>query len=213
MTQQIGTHGLSCPTDTDYAAIALSMQCNALATDEALTSQGSSLEDYLGRPWWQAVNTIAITIDDAAGGGSVGPFGVVGGVIGSGAPLVTAFNMPADFSGPFPQGVFLIGSTIAWSLVTPTANSYRQLSVFGVRRIAGDVNIVTTFTDLYAMRDMQGDAGNTGALNVFGFLDNTAGDVVQVNAFFSHANTASDLTVAANGWRLWAMYLGSGLNI
>lgn len=210
MTRQIGTHGLFCIDDNDYAAYALAMQCNAEATDATLTEQNSSLEEYLGRPWISVVNTTAQAISDDAAGGQVGPDGFVGTGISS--PGTTTNGLPTD--GTFwPRGLYMIGASINWALVTPTANSYRQLMVFGLARINGVTNISTTFVDLYTMRDYQGDGGNNGALNVVGLLDARNLDIQQVQTFFSHANTGSTITVAAGGWRVWANYLGSGLSI
>ena len=64
MTDQIGTHGLSCIGDDDYAAYALSMQCNAEATDAALADSNAALEEYLARPWVRVVNTNTVTLED-----------------------------------------------------------------------------------------------------------------------------------------------------
>jgi hypothetical protein len=219
VTDQIGTHGLSCISDDDYAAYALSMQCNAEAIDEALSNTNESFGEYLGRPWVQVVNSFSIAVSDDAAGGSIGPLGFVGESMGpesgAGIPITTSFNMatPIGATNPLQPGVWLIGASIDWTLAAATANSYRQLMVYGVRNIGGVVQADLTYTDLYRMRDYQGDGGNNGALNVVGFLDTTAGDVATVNAFFSHANVAGVLTVAPGDWRMWAMYLGTGLTI
>ena len=63
MTDQIGTHGLSCIGDDDYAAYALSMQCNAEATDAALADSNAALEEYLARPWDRIDDYIAVLKD------------------------------------------------------------------------------------------------------------------------------------------------------
>ena len=211
MTEQIGEHGLSCPSDTDYAAFALSMKCNAEAVDAALADQGNAIGTYLGRPWQQAVNTSAQIIFDDASGGTIGPFGRVGSTIGNGGPTFTN-NLRPPFVA-MPPGIYMIGTSINWTLVTPTANSYRELSVCGVATIDGETNPVTTFVDYVSAIDFQGDGGNNGALNVWGYLDTRNLTVASVNAFFTHSNTASTLNVAAGQWRMWVMYMGSGLNI
>lgn len=211
MTDQVGNHGLFCLDDDDFAAYALAMQCNALAVDAALSAQSTALGQYLGRPWWQRVSTASIVVDDSGGSGVVGPNGVTGAVISLGVPVVTANII--DDALHYPPGIFFIGATIQWTLVTPTANSYRELQVFGVQRTAAGTSIETNFVDLVSMRDYQGDGGNSGALNVWGFLDTRNGDISRVEAFFSHGNTGGDLTILAGGWRIWSMYLGSGLTI
>lgn len=218
MTEQIGNHGLFCLDDDDYAAIALAMQCNAQAADAALSAQGSAMSSYLGRPYGQTINTVPITVFDDNSGGAVGPFGIVGSSSGEGSPtaITNGWTSPSVFSiaNP-PAGFWLMGSSVNWTLVTPTAGTYRQLSVFGTARINGEANIATTFTDWYNIRDYQGDGGNSGSLNVWGFLENTNPNepISSISAFFSHGNTGGTLTIPVGGWRVWAMYLGSGLVI
>lgn len=211
MTEQIGNHGLSCPSPTDYAAFALSMKCNAEAVDAALSDQGNAVGTFLGRPWQQQVNTSAMTIFDDASGGAVGPFNRVGSTIGNGLVTVTDNLLP--FNVPLAPGIYLMGTSINWTLVTPTANSYRELSVFGVATIDGETNPVTTFVDYVSAIDFQGDGGNNGALNVWGYLDTRNLTVASVYAFFTHSNAASTINVAAGQWRMWVMYMGSGLTI
>jgi hypothetical protein len=92
-----------------------------------------------------------------------------------------------------------------------TANSIRQLLVYGISSTGGALDSSTDSVDLYRLQDYQGDGGANGALTVVGFLDNTAGNIATFESFFSHANTASDITVANANWRVWATYLGSGL--
>lgn len=219
MTEQVGDHGLFCLDDDDYAAVALAMQCNAQALDVALTDINSTTTDFLGRPWATVTNSGAAVI--ASGSGTLGPLNLVGEFLrpGSGAggvPISQAYNMPNNYvagnlSTFMPRGVYLIGASINWTLAAATANSIRQLLVYGVTSDGGPLNSTVNFTDLYRLQDYQGDGGNNGALTVVGFLDNRAGNVATFESFFSHAN-AGDLTVAANNWRVWATRLGSGLS-
>lgn len=223
MTKQIGEHGLFCPDGEDYAAFALTMQCNAEATDAALTDINTSLGGYLARPWAMATLNGAVVIDDAAGSGTIGPLGLVGAWIRFGAasagpvPTYQNNNLPAySNSAPtalMPRGVYLIGAQANWTVGALTANSVRQLLVYGVTTQGGVPSPSTDYVDLYRIQDYQGDGGANGALNVVGFLDNTAGNVAYIESFFSHANTASDITIANAQWRVWAEYLGSGLTI
>lgn len=225
MTDQIGNHGLFCLDDDDFAAVALAMQCNAQATNTALEGINDAVNDYLGRPWGQAISNGALVIDDAAGGGQLGPLGLVGAFLRPGAsgpsapatPTTTSYNMPVQYVATdpttfMPRGVYLIGSSINWTLGALTANSIRQLLVYGISSTGGALDSSTDSVDLYRLQDYQGDGGANGALTVVGFLDNTAGNIATFEAFFSHANTASDITVANANWRVWATYLGSGLN-
>lgn len=217
MTEQIGNHGLFCVDDDDYAAIALAMQCNAEATTTALESSNTALNSYLGRPWVSTQNNGALVIDDSSSG-TLGPLGLVGAVLRPGAGTTNlSYNMSpyyitGDLTTFMPRGVYLIGASITWTLGALTANSIRQLLVYGVTSNGGALNSTTDATDIYRFQDYQGDGGANGALNVVGFLDNTAGNVASVESLFSHGNTASDITVANGAWHVWATYLGSGLN-
>lgn len=217
MSTPVGTHGLSCVNDDDYAAYALSMKCNADATDAALTMSQAVLNGYISRPYIQVVNATAIVVDDSAGGGSVGPGGLVGELMRpstSSSVVVTASGLPASYS-PFntatlwPAGVYLMGSTVSWTLAAATASSIRQLLVYGTPEVLG-VATYPNIVDLYQDLDYQGDGGNNGALAAAGFLKSD-GNMAILEAFFSHANVAGDLTIPVGAWRLWAIYLGSGL--
>lgn len=218
---QIGTHGLSCIGDDDYAAYALSMQCNAQAADSALDAANDALTTAAARPWILVTNANSITVVNSSGGGTVGPNGVVGEVLfpQSGSSVVVTTNgLPTQFligdpSTFWPDGIYLIGSSIKWSLAAATVDSVRQLSVYGMRQINGVISNSTGYQDLYHDEDYQNDGGNTGALTTTGLLDTRAGNTTYVQAFFSHTNVAGDLTVAPGAWRVWATYLGSGLTI
>lgn len=219
MSTPIGSHGLACIDDDDYAAYALSMQCNANAIDAALAGINEQIGDYLDRGWILVANRNAVTIDDSSGGGTIGPEGVIGEAMdtngsGVGSPLVTRHNLPGPSSGGsnlMPRGIYLVGASVNYTFGATTANSNRQLSVFGVRFLNGSQSAITNSTNLYAMRDYQGDGGASGALSVVGLVDGRAGNIANFQTFISHANVASDMSIAVNNWRLWVTYLGSGL--
>jgi hypothetical protein len=211
MTQIIGDHGLLCIDDSDYAAYALAMQCNAQATDAALSSASQALTGYTDRPWISVTKTTSTTVDSDDGSGTIGPDGVIGEDIGTravGTGGTVRNRFPAGEN--VPAGVWLVGSTINWTFGALTADSYRQLMVFNVPLIAG-VGSLSNANQIFRMREYQGEAGATGALTTVGVMDNRDGSAHSFVSFISHANLASDMTVAANNWRLWATYLGSGL--
>lgn len=217
MTKQIGEHGLFCLDDDDFAGVALAMQCNAEATDSALDAVNDDLNTYLSRPWLTVTNPAAVVVNNASG--TLGPNGLVGEIL---RPTLATTNdangmatvyVTSDLSTMMPRGVYLIGASVNWTVGALTANSIRNLLVYGVRRINGVADATTNFTDLYQVQDYQGDGGANGALTVCGFLDNTAGDVAFMASFFSHANAASNITIGINQWRMWATYIGSGLTL
>jgi hypothetical protein len=222
MSTPIGSHGLSCIGDDDYAAYALSMQCNAQALDAALASTNEQIGDYADRGWISVVSSSSVTVDSSDSSGTVGPDGILGEEMdtngsGAGSPLVTRNVLPGPFDNTpatlMPRGIYLVGSSINWTLGALTANSYRQLSIFGVRYLNGTTNYQTNFVNLTSIRDYQGDGGASGSLTTVGLVDGRAGDLANFVSFFDHGNTASDLVVAAANWRLWVTYLGSGLVI
>lgn len=218
MTDNVGDHGLKCLNDEDYAAYALAMQCNAEATEDALSSISDSLVTAAARPWIHVTNAAVRTV--STGSGTIGPGGVVGQQLAPSATTtlvtVTANGMPTSFSpgdptSLVPPGIYLIGATVTWTLAAATANSLRRLLVYGVPRVNGIVDSSSVVVDLFGNQDYQGDGGNNGALMVAGLLDARAGNIARVESFFYHANVAGDLSIAAGAWRLWAVQVGSGL--
>lgn len=195
----------------------MAMQCNAQATDAALSSSQDQLNSYLDRPWIEIINANTLTIDDTSGSGTFGPFGLIGETVrpGQSGMTVTTNGLPAAYSiadatTKWPNGTYLVGANINWTLTSATASSVRRLMVYGVADIAGNVNGYTNYYDLWEAVDYQGDGGNSGALSICGLVQ-SVGELAFVESFFAHANTASDLTVAPGQWRVWATYLGSGL--
>jgi hypothetical protein len=206
----IGTHGLSCINDDDYAAYAMSMQCNAQAADTAMQTDVEQLEEYISRAWITCANTAIVTVDDSASSGTIGPGGLLGEELFATNPNSQRNGIDPTAS-TWPPGIYMVGSTISWTFGALTANSNRQLQVYGLRRVSGSTSLITGTYDTSLIRDYQGEAGATGALSVVSFVDNRAGDLARAGAFISHANAASDMTVAVGAWKLWAMRLGSGL--
>lgn len=219
MNMPVGNHGLSCIEDTDYAAFALSMKCNAEAIDAALQFSNGTIGGFQQRGWISVTNTAGFVVDDSSGGGAVGPGGIVGAFMdtngsGSGSPSVIRSALPGPFpsSGPMPAGIYLVGSSINYTFGALTANSLRQLRVYGVKFLNGNQSAISNSVNIYAMRDYQGDGGATGALTTVGVVDGRDGNIAHFASFVNHANTASDMTVAAPDWRLWVTFLGSGLD-
>lgn len=217
----VGSHGLGCLDTQDYAAWALAMQCNAIATDAALEEVAEQFDAILERPWIVVTNNNVLTVQDDATGGTLGPNGVVGetmnpttgssvNVQANGLP--TAYNS-FDPTTLWPRGVYLLGASVTCTFGAVTNNSIRQLLVYGIRDIGGNVSAVTNYVDLYYNTDFEGGGAPLGSsLSVFGFLESD-GDLAFIQALFSHKNVAGAASVPVNNFRLWATYLGSGLVI
>jgi len=213
----VGTHGQTCLSADDPAAVALSLQCNAEAIDAALSGINTALNDYLGRWWWSATNVGAVTVTNAAG--TVLPDGYTGADLltdgGSLAVQANGFAATASFPVSFvwPPGIYLAGSTVKYTVATPNNNTQRTLLLYAVDRIDGIANIATTADEVYKATEYEHSAaGGDGSIEVTGLVKVEA-NMVRIGAGFAHANTSSTIVIPIGAWRLWYIYLGSGLVI
>lgn len=220
MSLSVGEHGLTCLDGEDYSAIALSMQANANAIEAALDGIETNLDSYLSRWYWSAVNTSAVTV--TSGSGTVLPDGSAGVTflndVGTMTVVANGFDATrfpaANFV--FPTGLYLMGSSIKWTVATPNNNTPRDLMLWRQESVNG-VNSTATAADIYDSIEYEQSApGNDGSLSVegFGLVANTPGTYTRmINAGFWHLNTSSTLVIPIGGWRLWYMRMGSGLVI
>jgi hypothetical protein len=213
MATPVGNHGLTCLDGSDPAAIALWMQENAQTIDSNLATDQTNFTDYLNRPWYVAVNTSAITVNNLSG--FVLPEGQVGEVApSSGSWNTTSNDVPnPSLNTRIPAGFWLMGSTVNWTVATPNNGTARTLGVFDVKQPAsGSASIVTNYDVLFQSVDRESSTGG-GTMSVTGFFSSTGSDTRQVVAEFFHSNTSSDLVIPIGGWRLWYVRMGSGLVI
>jgi len=212
MTTNIGTHGLTCMDGSDYAAISLWMQANAQATDAALVGIRQSLSTFMDRPYWQATNINVINVDSVSG--TIGPNGAVGETIGGGT--VVSNEIPSSFLTQYrlPKGVYLLQSSVNYTVATPNNNTTRTLMVYGMDSINGLESSQFTNRNLYQVRTLEaGGAGNSGAMSVQGLLFADGVHTRRPESFFTHQNTSSQIVIAAGAWRMSLLFLGSGLVI
>jgi hypothetical protein len=217
----VGTHGLTCLDGQDYAAIALSMQANAEATDAALKDINADLSSYTGRWWWQINNSVAINVSNVAG--STMPEGNIGANLftdgsTSGTAIANGFPATSSFASNFnwPDGIYLVGSTIKYTVATPNSNTIRNLFIYQINRLNGSVSSGSTLSgDIYYSSEYErGAVGNDGSITTVGFFkvtDTDASQMVSFQAGFTHANTGSVIVIPAGAWKLWVMRMGSGL--
>ena len=214
----VGDHGLTCLDGDDYAAIALSMQCNAEAIDSTLTSIDASLDDYLGRWWWSATNTSAINVPNT--GPTIGPEGLLGAdLFTDGSITVQANGFPALTSFPstfdWPNGIYMMGSTIKYTVATPNNNTIRTLLIYQSVRVGGVATVSPPGPGgpVYMSSEYERSAaGNDGSITVGGMFQVADTPIMsRFGAFFSHANTGSVIVVPVGAWRMWFLRLGSGL--
>lgn len=211
----VGIHGLTCLDENDYAAVALSMQCNADAIDAALTGIDASLDAYIGRWWWSATNISALNV--SFNSGTVLPEGLVGADLftDGGALLVQANGFAATSSFPstfdWPDGIYLVGSSIKWTVATPNNDTPRTLMVAQVNRLNGAATFSSSSTVVYMSTEYEHSAaGNDGSVTVGGMFQ-VGPTMSRFAACFSHGNSGSVLVIPAGAWRLWFIRLGSGL--
>lgn len=201
-------HGLVCLDGDDYAAIALAMRTDALAVDAALVDIDTDLSNYRNRIWWNAVNTSSISVSSSGGG--VYAEGIVGeSTPGSGSATITANGVsPILGAQILPTGWYLMGTTANWTVATPNNNTTRTLMVYDSKFSGG-----LTVDDRVYLRVTGEQSTGGGSADVSGFFYSDGVLQTQVLGVLSHANTSSNIVVAAGNWRTWFMYMGSGLVI
>lgn len=199
-------HGLVCLDGDDYAAIALAMQKDALATDAALDAVSDAFDTNYLRPVVLAATT-----------GISGPNSTLGEIqfnlatlaIGyfnfTPAPTAASANsirMTAPRTGWYSYGAFM--NMAATGAVT--AFSRRTIFVTASRIISG---IATTLSQI---RSGTVDTNTAGEFLIAsgGTFYATAGTTVDVKPTWSHANAASTVQVNA-GAKVWIHWTGSGV--
>lgn len=200
-------HGLACLDDEDYAAVALAMQHDALATEAALDAVSDAFDTYQMRPYATAILT---TPNGPVASGGETIFGLVGWTVG-------ANNIPGIITAGT-SGMRITVTKTGWyrahayaNIVAAgavTANSHRTLYIRATRRIFTSPTIL----DDTGWRTADTNTGGeylTVCGNGFYLV---AGQTVDVEAFWSHTNLASNVSVPA-GARIDCYFLGSGVVI
>lgn len=219
----VGSHGLGCIGEEEYAALALYMQCTAEAVDATLTEQSASLDLLINRPT-AIVNPLAAQITTSTDT-------LFNSLTFSNAPfftIQTGFNSAdGDFSN---STVLAIGSAVGVTVEVPYLPGLYELGVFvdgiSTAPAAGtpaNVNLVPYGPDGFPVapysrgvnsspvfQDYEATTGGTIRLNgtLVVNLTGTSGVVVATDIFKSGA-TATWTTSST----LWARYLGPTDNI
>lgn len=209
--EPIGTHGLSCLGEQDYADYARYMQCQAQAIDATLFAQQTALESLLNRPSIMvrpsANRTIAsgVVINDLYNEIEYinNTFMTVTALgtetfINIGSPVGTAVV-------PYLTGMYMVGGAMAMDATgAVTASSQRNLFVEAVDDTQG-VLTIGQFRDVNP--DMNTAITNIHCNGAFTMvLRGTNG--VRIRTAASHTNAASTVTIAQSATRLWVTYLG-----
>jgi hypothetical protein len=187
----VGDHGLSCLDDSSYAAIALSMQANAAATDAALAADRAAITAY-GSSYVFKFTTTGTSTSGANSGNALPD--------GTSAASIMSRNL-----GLLPRGWYSASSSMTFQETgAVTAGSYRR-AVIMVN--AGTSVIPPTFFQSITSATNNGAADST-TVNAWFYSDGILTTIVRV--FFGHGNTGSTITVAA-GAVLTVRYMTTGL--
>jgi hypothetical protein len=201
-------HGLVCLDGEDYAALALAMQADALATEAALTGISDAFDQFLLRPVILATTT-AGTAGVASNGEALSGVGTWSVTYSNflPAPTTSAFTgvrFTVPRTGSYAYGAYI--NLVAAGAVT--ALSRRTVYATASRVVSG---VVTTLSQVVWRTVDTGTAGEflTAAGGSFYALQGTT---VDVQVYESHGNLASGINCPA-GSRLWCHFIGSGVEI
>lgn len=203
-------HGLICPDGDDYAALALMMQADALATEAALDSISDSLDTFNLRPSVVAVTTTATSSTGSAGETlyslSSGTLAISYNNITPVPTLVLgAVRITIPRSGWYAYGAYMNPQAVG----AVTAFSRRTVYAIATRIVSG----VTTQLSQVVKRTVDNNvAGGEFIVASSGTFYAAAGTTVDVTAYWSHANAASNVLVNS-GARVWCHFIGSGVEI
>lgn len=200
-------HDLACLGDEDYAAVALAMQHDALATEAALDAVSDAFDTYYLRPYATAV-TLATGGAVASAGETI--FSITGWSLGSTnmpgatAPSIVGLRLTMPKTGWYSYQAY--ASLVAAGAVT--AFSRRTLYARASRRIATN----NTLLDQVVWRTVDTNTAGEFLIADGNAFFAMAGWTIDIEALWSHANAASNVSVAA-GARLNCYFLGSGVTI
>jgi hypothetical protein len=210
--EPIGTHGLACLGDEDYADYARFMQCQAETIDSTLFEQFTALDDFLLRP-----TAIARTVLDRtfASGTTVSNFFTEFVYINndfmslSTVGSETFINVGSPVGGdvvPYLPGLYLVGAQALFDATgAVTAFSQRNLTINAQDDTLPEPNQIALANDI----NPDANTAITGIFTNASFtmvLRGTHG--VKIGHALSHTNAASTVTVFSSESLLWVTYLG-----
>lgn len=202
-------HGLICLEDGDYAALALAMQGTALATEAALDGISDSLDTFNLRPSVVAITTTTSGPNSTFGESLFALTGTLALSYNNITPtptlVVGAIRITIPVTGWYAYGSYMNMQAVG----AVTAFSRRTIYATATRVVSG----VPTQLSQVVWRTVDNNVAGGEFLDVSGgSFYAAAGTVVDVAAFWSHANAASNVQVNP-GARIWCHYIGSGVEI
>jgi hypothetical protein len=201
-------HGLLCPSEEEYAALALIMQHDALAVEAALDSISDSFDSFLARPTVLAATTV-VSGPNSTLGEAVFQMSGWGVTYSNFTPVPTVaapsgIRLSVPRTGWYNYGAY--ANLVATGAVT--ANSRRTLYANATQNMVGSSTVLSQIV----WRTVDTNTAGEFLIASGGSFFARAGATVDVQAQWSHANAAS--TVQVNiGARLWCHYASSGVEI
>lgn len=204
----VGTHGLSCLGEEDYAAVALYMQDQALAIEAALVDISDDLASGFLRPSVVAVTT---TVSGPQSSGSEQIYDLT-------ATWTMSYENYTVDPSIISAGVRLTIPRTGWYAYGAYANiaatgavtalSRRTLYARATREAVG----VSTQLSQASFRTIDTNTGGEFLIASDASFYATIGTTVDVEAAWSHTNAASTVQVNT-GAKLWCHFIGSGVEI
>lgn len=193
----VGDHGLSCLDGSSYAAVALNMQANAEATNDALVASRGSYTAYGNHFVRRFVMTSAST-GNGANSGTVLPDGTA-------ATLLTTPTL-----GVLPAGWYAASANITYQEDgAVTALSYRRSIIW-----TNPFSLVAFSVfppQLFQATTAASNTASADSMNVNGWFQANGTDSISCAVLFGHGNVASTMSIPANGCVLTVRFLGTGL--
>lgn len=202
-------HGLVCPDSGDYAAIALAMQADAVATDTALDTISDQFDRAKLRPyalWISTTSGTYATNGEAEltlfGNWAVVQTNMTSSLLTPSISGAVQFNPP--LAGWYDFGVYetlsLVGAATANSRRTAFARAYSLLGS------------VQTLIGSSISRTYESSTGGEFLIASGARFYAQPGQNIVLLANLSHSNAASQVQYNV-GCRIWCYYLGSGVEI
>jgi len=206
MTTTVGTHGLTCLSDEDYAAIALYMQAQSNTIDSVLDAISDSFDTTALRPGFTGATNI---VNGPVASGSETIFGLNGWVLSysnfTPAPTSTVgFQFTVPKTGFYDHGCYINAQASG----AVTVNSRRTLYSRAFR-VTGTGNVLLSQA---IWRTVDTNTGGEFLVACGSSFYATAGTTIVILPGWSHANAASNVQVNA-GAKIWCWFTGSGVEV
>lgn len=193
----VGDHGLSCLDSSSYAAVALSMQANALAINETLVADRAAYTTYGNRYTRKFTSTSATSAITAN-------FGVG---LPDGTAAASTLN---SFLGVLPAGWYAASASVTYQEDgAVTALSYRRTVLWTNPFGASPTTLFPP--QFFQAITAASNTASADSMNVNGWFYSDGIISTTISVLFGHGNTGSTMTVPAGGTVLTVRFLSTGL--